>query len=525
LAALAMTPAQAVADPVVAAAGDIAGCSQNYDEATAKLLDSLHPDRVLAIGDTVYEDGTAAEFRDCYDPTWGRHKAITSPAIGNHEYQTVGAVGYFDYFGAAAGDRTKGYYAFDLGAWRLYSLNTNCSKVSCSAGAAQEQWLRADLAANPRACTLAYGHHPRFSSVSSTKGVAPLYQAFYDAGGDVWLDGHQHVYERMARLGPTGAVDAAGARNFTVGTGGAGLFSFGTPITGSEVRNNTTRGVLVATLHATNYDWEFKPIAGKTFTDSGTDTCGASGNDTTPPSPPANLSATAPSVSQVDLSWTASTDNVGVTGYDVLRDGTRITTVPTTGYSDTSVTSGSTYTYTVKARDAAGNLSAASNSATVTPGGPLNSATFIPEADARVDEGSPSTNYGTSYLRVNGGSEPDVESYLRFTVSGVAGPVRSARLRLWVTSGTKDGPAVFSASSSWTESTLKWSNRPVRTGSGLDDKGVAASNSWVDFGVTPLVSGAGTYTFVLAGTSTDGVDMSSREASAAQRPQLVVSWD
>ncbi len=517
--------AEAAADPVVAAAGDIAGCGWDRDERTASVLDALKPTAVLPLGDTVYEDGSAAEFRDCYQPTWGRHKGISSPVVGNHEYQTTRASGYFDYFGAAAGDPAKGYYAFDLGAWRLYALNTNCSKVPCAADSTQEQWLRADLAAHPRSCTLAYSHHPRFSSAGSYTSVWALYKAFYEASGDVWLGAHQHLYERLARLSPSGALDAAGVRNFVVGTGGASLFSFGSTITGSQARNNSTHGVLRLTLRPTSYDWEFRPTVGATYTDTGSDTCVGATADTTPPSAPTNLAATAPSGSQVDLSWTASTDNVAVTGYDVLRNGTTIATATATTYTDITVTAGTKYTYTVKARDVAGNLSAASNSATVTPAASSASRTFTAEADARVHEAKPSTNYGgSSYLRVNGGSESDVESYLRFAVSGLGGPVTFARLRLWVTSGTADGPAVWSTTASWTESGLTWNNRPSRSGVGLDDKGALKSGTWAEFDVTPFVTGNGTYTFILAGTSTDGIDMSSGEATDTARwPQLVVT--
>ena len=144
-------------DPVFVGAGDIANCGHSNDEATAKLLDSI-PGTVFTTGDNVYPDGTAAQFADCYAPTWGRHKDRTRPAPGNHDYHTAGAAGYFNYFGAAAGDPGKGYYSYNLGAWHIISLN---SEVTSSA---QEQWLRADLAANNSRCTLAYWHHPRFSS-------------------------------------------------------------------------------------------------------------------------------------------------------------------------------------------------------------------------------------------------------------------------------------------------------------------------------------------------------------------------
>jgi hypothetical protein len=265
-------------DPVITAAGDIAGCGNQKDEETAQLLDSIAPTRVLALGDNVYPDGKGTEYTNCYQPTWGRHKAKTSPVPGNHDYHVNGAAGYFGYYGAAAGDPAKGYYAFNLGSWRLYALNSNCSDVSCAAGAAQEQWLRADLAANPRSCSLAFLHHPRFGSGETggrrdNKSVAPLYQAFYDASGDIWLSGHNHQYERLTHLGPNGAVDLArGLRIFIAGTGGAALYQFGTPITGSEVRS-MTHGVLKLTLHAAGYEWQFVPIAGSTFTDSGSDTC------------------------------------------------------------------------------------------------------------------------------------------------------------------------------------------------------------------------------------------------------------
>ncbi|MGH3135074.1 MAG: DUF7594 domain-containing protein, partial [Gaiellaceae bacterium] len=199
-------------DVVIAAAGDIAGCTWSADEATAQLLDSIAPTRVLTLGDSVYPDGADADFANCYEPTWGRHKAKTSPTVGNHEYHIPGAAGYFNYFGSAAGDPTKGYYAFDLGAWRFYALNSNCTMVPCGAGSAQEQWLRADLAAHPQSCLAAYMHHPRFSSGSthgSTPGVSGLWNALYDHRVDFVLQGHEHVYERYTRLDPTGTIDLA----------------------------------------------------------------------------------------------------------------------------------------------------------------------------------------------------------------------------------------------------------------------------------------------------------------------------
>jgi hypothetical protein len=270
------SPPPSSGDPVLVGAGDIANCGTAGDEATASLLDGI-TGTVMAIGDTAYPDGTASDYTNCYQPSWGRHKARTRPATGNHEYHTSGAAGYFNYFGASAGDPTKGYYSFDLGNWHVVALNSNCSVVSCSAGSTQEQWLRNDLAASTKPCTVAYWHHPRYTSGSShgpNTSVKPLYQALYDNNAEAIVTGHNHQYERFAPMDANGALDTArGIRNFTAGMGGTGLGGFGTIQPNSEARNSSTWGVLKLTLHANSYDWQFVPEAGKTFTDSGTTAC------------------------------------------------------------------------------------------------------------------------------------------------------------------------------------------------------------------------------------------------------------
>jgi hypothetical protein len=259
------------------AAGDIAGCSSSGDDATANLLATLSG-TIITAGDNAYESGTATEFQTCFDPTWGRFRDRIKPAPGNHEYLTAGASGYYGYFGAAAGDPAKGYYAFDLGSWRIYAINSNCSVVGgCGVGSPQETWLRNDLAANPRSCVLAYWHHPRFSSGQHGSYVSyqPLWQDLYDAGAEIVVNGHDHDYERFAPQTPTGSVDATrGIREFVVGTGGKNHYPFsGTFIANSETHNDDTFGVLKLTLQPTAYRWEFIPEAGKTFTDSGSGTC------------------------------------------------------------------------------------------------------------------------------------------------------------------------------------------------------------------------------------------------------------
>lgn len=259
---------------VFVGAGDISDCGNDNDEATAQLLDGI-AGTVYTLGDNVYSSGTATQFSQCYDPTWGRHKARTKPAPGNHDYNTSGASGYYGYFGTLAGPSGRGYYSFDLGDWHIISLN---SEVSMSAGSAQETWLRADLAASTKQCTLAYWHKPRFSSGTnhgSQSSAQPLWQALYDFHAEVVLGGHEHNYERFAPQTPTGVADPAnGIREFVAGTGGESHYNdLGTPLPNSEVFNGTTFGVLKLTLGAGTYAWQFIPVAGQSFTDSGSGTC------------------------------------------------------------------------------------------------------------------------------------------------------------------------------------------------------------------------------------------------------------
>lgn len=270
-------PPPSVSDPTLVAAGDIADCASSGDEATAALLDGL-PGTVATVGDNVYESGTDREFANCYDPTWGRHKARTHPTVGDHEYETSGASGYFKYFGAAAGDPQKGYYSYNLGTWHMVVLNSNCGQIGgCQPGSAQEQWLRSDLAANPAMCTLATVGSPLFSSGSrGNPEMRPLWQALYDYSADLLLTGDDHNYQRFAPQTPTGALSlGAGISEFVVGTGGRSHYAFpaGVPAPNSQLRNDDTFGVLKLGLHPTGYDWQFVPIAGKTFTDWGSRSC------------------------------------------------------------------------------------------------------------------------------------------------------------------------------------------------------------------------------------------------------------
>src|SRR6266540_4767658 len=186
-------------------AGNIASCKNTNDDATAALLDGV-PGTVLALGDNAYDNGTLTQYNTCYNPNWGRHKTRTQPAVGDRDYKTTNAGGYFGYFGSAAGDPTKGYYSYELGAWHIVVLNSN---IDMTVGSPQELWLRANLAATGARCTLAYWHHPRFSSYGTSvrSSVKPLWDALYAARAEVVLNGHYRLYERFAPQTPGGVAD------------------------------------------------------------------------------------------------------------------------------------------------------------------------------------------------------------------------------------------------------------------------------------------------------------------------------
>jgi hypothetical protein len=279
-------------DPLIAAAGDIACDSSSphfnnglgdathcHMKQTSDLILGLRPDAVLALGDTQYEAGTPPDFRESYDPTWGRFKSITRAVIGNHEYSHQDGRGFWDYFGPLGGTQPNGYYSFDLGTWHLIALNDVCGEptVSCGLGSAQEQWLRADLAAHPNRCTLAFMHEPVFGS--GDEGPQPMADAFfnalYEGGADVLLVGHSHNYERFAPQGPGTVLNpATGVRQIVVGTGGRDLQGFRAALApNSELRDSETYGVLTLRLHPSSYDWRFVPEPGKPFTDEGSHAC------------------------------------------------------------------------------------------------------------------------------------------------------------------------------------------------------------------------------------------------------------
>jgi hypothetical protein len=263
---------------VMVGAGDIAKCLSDADNATAELLDDI-PGTVFTAGDNVYSSRIPWRFAFCYGPSWGRHKARTRPAPGNHEYlNSQDASDYFDYFGSAAGPPSRGYYSYDKSAWHVVALDSNCEQVrgGCGASSPMVSWLERDLAAHRTRCTLAYFHHPLFSSGEhgDQPQVRPIWEALYAADADVVVSAHDHSYERFAPQRPDGTRDGSrGIREFVVGTGGGEHYPFAAIEPNSQVRNASTYGVLKIALRPRSYAWEFVPVEGESFTDSGHDRC------------------------------------------------------------------------------------------------------------------------------------------------------------------------------------------------------------------------------------------------------------
>ncbi len=272
-------PAAPSAFPILVGAGDIADCRTDAHERTAKLLDASfaggREGLVFAAGDLAYDRGKPSEFENCYALSWGRHKARTRPAVGNHEYFTPGAAGYFGYWGAQAGDPKQGWYAYSLGGWRILVLNSNCDQVGCEAGSEQERWVREELKAHGGKCALAVWHHPRFSSGphGEEPSMVALYQALDEAGVDVALTGHDHHYERFAPQDAQGRANPDGIRQFVVGTGGRKHYRLAETAANSELRHTGAFGVLELELRPSSYAWRFVPIEGETFEDHGEADC------------------------------------------------------------------------------------------------------------------------------------------------------------------------------------------------------------------------------------------------------------
>jgi hypothetical protein len=479
--------AQSATDPVIAAAGDIAcdpssssfnggngtsgACRQRY---TSDMLVNGGFAAVLALGDIQYYCGGYQAWLQSYDLSWGRVKPITRPAVGNHEYLTsggtdcnsanAGADGYFRYFGAAAGQKGQGYYSYNIGAWHLIALNSNCSSAGgCGTNSAQGLWLQQDLAANQNLCTLAYWHIPLFSSGGrANNNTQALWQILYNNNVELVLNGHDHIYERFAPQAPNGSPDTArGIRQFTVGTGGSNHTSLASIAANSLVRNTDTFGILKLTLHPSSYDWQFVPEAGKTFTDSGAASCFGSGQ-TIPTNAPSPTGEPVPTLTNTALSMTPQANS-----------------------------------------------------------GPTTTFTFSPVADAYVNESSSTTNYGTStQLRTDG--SPIVRSYMRFDVRNLVGRITRATLRVYANSALSAGYDVRPVTNTtWGETTLNYGNAPT-FGSAIGASGSVSAGSWTSVDLTSLITGNGVYNMVLTSANSTALSLASREATSMNQPQLIV---
>jgi len=310
-------------DPVMVGAGDIGDCSTSGHQQTADLIGRI-PGAVFTVGDNTQVVGALSEYTDCYEESWGAFKDRTRTAPGNHDFggdDTGTGAGYFDYFNGAgnftgpAGDRDKGYYSYNIGDyWHVVALNSECGLVGWCSLADEEQWLRSDLAANRSKNVIAILHKPRWSSGASSPGqsrLQGLWQALYDYGVELLLDGHDHHYERFAPQNADGQLDTAhGVREIIVGTGGAKFSGVGTPVANSEVRNASTWGVLKLTLHPSSFDWRFIPVAGASFSDSGTDQVHNAPTNT-PPSATVSLNTTAPRTNDTLTATATKTDPDG----------------------------------------------------------------------------------------------------------------------------------------------------------------------------------------------------------------------
>ena len=353
---------------VVTASGDGASGEVNAEN-VVNLIASINPNLYLYLGD-VYEKGTLTEFYNWYGKpgsNYGRFRSLTNPTIGNHEYGNGAAPGYFNYW-----DNVPNYYSYDAGGWHFISLNSNSAYIGVNSSSPQYTWLAADLASHANTCTIAYFHHPLFNigPEGTQTGMSPIWTLMAQNGVSIVINGHDHTYQRWVPLDGNGNPSPSGITEFIAAGGGHGVQTFKTTdsrVAFSSDANPGTFGVLKLALSASGANFSYINTSGATV-DSGVIPCFKAGSDTQAPSAPGSLIATASSSTRVDLSWLASNDNVGVSGYTIYRNGASLASVSssTLGYSDTTASPSTTYSYAVDAYDAAGNHSAKSTPASVT---------------------------------------------------------------------------------------------------------------------------------------------------------------
>jgi chitodextrinase len=507
----------------VAVGGDGASGETNATNVT-NLIAAQNPNLFLYVGD-VYEKGSSTEFYNWYGTPasyFGRFRSITNPTVGNHEYSSGKALGYFDYW-----NNVPPYYSYNAGGWHFISINSNSAFVPGAPTSIQYQWLAADLAANAGKCTIAYYHHPLFNigPEGSKTSMLDMWKLMAQYGVDIVINGHDHDYQRWIPLNGSGVPDPNGITEFVVGASGHGTQSFiktDSRVAYSNDVNPTAFGALFLQLNASGAHFSYRSTNG-TVLDSGVIPCGIGAPDTQPPSVPGGLTATAASATQVNLSWSASTDNTGVKGYTVYRNGVSLATVmaPNLTYSDATVSPQTTYSYTVDAFDQIGNHSAQSAPAQVTTPAVPSSLPFLPDADTYVNAGSPTSIYGkASALRAD--ATPDLHSYLRFTVSGLGGKtITHARLLIYANTSAAQGIQAFAvADNTWAELTTNYNNAPVLGGL-LNTSPAATALTWVTLDLTGYITGEGTFNLAVATSSAVAVSLAARE-SGANAPRLIL---
>jgi chitodextrinase len=510
--------------PFTVVAGGDGASGETYAVKVSNLIASLNPNMFIYLGD-VYEKGSPAEFYNWYgSPTtnFGRFRSITNPTVGNHEYQGGTASGYFDYW-----DNIPNYYSYNAGGWHFISLNSNGASVLTNPTSAQYKWLQQDLIANSGVCTMVYYHHPLYNigAEGSTPAMTEIWKLMALYGVDIVLNGHDHDYQRWVPLDALGVPSAFGITEFVAGGAGHGLQAFvktDSRVAYSNDANPTAFGVLLFQLNADGAHFSYHNTDGVVL-DSGVIPCRPGVPDTKAPSVPSGLKATAASATKVNLSWTASTDNTGVLGYTIYRNGAVLKTVPASSlvYSDLTTLPLTTYRYAVQAYDKAGNRSALSAVAVMnTPAMPT-TLIFLPVADTYVNAATPASIYGVATsMRVV--STPSLRSYLRFTVTGLGGKAISrARLMVFTSSGATQGIRAWAvANNTWSELTTNFSNAPT-LGRQLAASAAASAGTWITLDVTGYVTGAGSFNLGLTTPGTVLVNLASRE-SGANSPRLIL---
>jgi PKD repeat protein len=521
------TPSPAAGAPLVVAATGDGASGEPSATGTVNLISSWSPNMFLYLGD-VYEKGRAMEFDNWYGQpgaagVYGQFRAYTNPTIGNHEYEPDGAPGYFYYW-----DNIPHYYSYNAGGWHFISLDSTSQYNQLDPSSAQYQWLQADLAANQPACTLVYFHHPLFNvgPEGKTTALAPVWSLLAANHVTLVVNGHDHDYQRYEPLDGAGSPSATGITEIVVGSGGHGHQDAvpGAPDAAHLVASDfSSFGAVKFNLYPTSAAFTYVSTAGEVI-DSGLVPC-RNTIDTVAPTAPTSLRATAAGSGEIDLTWGAATDAVGVAGYNIFRDGagSPLATVEPglLSYADTSVAPNTTHSYTVVAFDAAGNRSPAAGPKSATTSNGTTTITLNPVADSYTNTGSPTTNYGSSVsIRVG---TTVYRSYLRFDLTGVSGTIQSADLKVYANSAQSVGYSAYGvANTTWGESTINASNQPPFAATASGASGPILLNTWTSVGVTGLAAAAeGGLLSVGLATTASQVNLASRES--ANKPQLVLT--